>query len=391
MASEKTGRRRKIPEPERFKLWVRAGGRCEICNRYLLEGQLAHRELTFGEAAHIIGQQATERSPRGLDDDLDPAERDYADNLMLVCDDEHDELDKPGSADAFGIEFLRELKRRHEDRIYHQTSMAPHLRTCPIRMIAELRGRTVELDRSEVAAAVMHGAGRFPEFEFSSRNTIEIDLRGLPGEHEAGPDYYRAATAKIDQVVDHKIADAVAQEHISHLSVFAFARLPLLIYLGTKLDDVVATDIYQRHRSTEAWKWPEPDANADFSVSVPDASDDDEAVLVINVSGTIQKDELPAEVERLALLKITVEDQTPHPDVLSGPQALAAFEHAVRALLAEMEDRHKHVRLLHVFAAMPLSAGVTFGRVFDPDVHASLAIYDRVSDGYTLALEVGNR
>lgn len=391
MASEKKGRRRKIPEPERFKLWVRAGGRCEICNRYLLEGQLAHRELTFGEAAHIIGQRANERSPRGLEDDLGPAERDYADNLMLVCDDEHDELDKPGSADAFGIEFLRELKRRHEDRVYHQTSMAPHLRTCPIRMIAELRGRTVELDRSQVAAAVMHGAGRFPEFEFSSRNTIEIDLRGLPGEREAGPDYYRAATAKIDQVVDHKIADAVAQEHISHLSVFAFARLPLLIYLGTKLDDVVATDIYQRHRSTEAWKWPEPDATADFAVSVPEASDDDEAVLVINVSGTIQRDELPAEVDHLTLLKIAVKDQTPHPDVLSGPEALAAFEHAVRALLAEMEDRHKHVRRLHLFAAMPLSAGVTFGRVFDPDVHASLAIYDRVSDGYSLALEVGNR
>lgn len=388
--TKKKGGRRKIPEAERFKLWVCAGGRCEICNRYLLEGQLAHRELTFGEAAHIVGQQVTKRSPRGLDDDLDPAARDYADNLMLVCDDEHDELDKLGSADAFGIEFLRELKRRHEDRIHHQTSMAPHLRTCPIRMIADVRGRTVELDRSEVAAAVMHGAGRFPEFEFSSRNTIEIDLRGLAGEHEAGPDYYRAATAKIDQVVDHKIADAVAQEHISHLSVFAFARLPLLIYLGSRLDDVVATDIYQRHRTTETWKWPEPDATANFSVSIPEASDD-EAVLVINVSGTIQNDELPAEVGRLPLFKITVEDQTPHPDVLSGPQALAAFERAVRALLAEMEDRHKHVRLLHVFAAMPLSAGVTFGRVFDPDVHASLAIYDRVSDGYSLALEVGNR
>ena len=34
---------RKIPDPERLKLWVRSGGRCQICRRSLLEGQLAYR------------------------------------------------------------------------------------------------------------------------------------------------------------------------------------------------------------------------------------------------------------------------------------------------------------------------------------------------------------
>ena len=50
------GRRRSIPATERLKLWVRSGGRCVICNRYLLEGSLSYRELTFGELAHIVGQ-----------------------------------------------------------------------------------------------------------------------------------------------------------------------------------------------------------------------------------------------------------------------------------------------------------------------------------------------
>ncbi len=57
--------RKKIPEKERLKLWVRAGGRCQLCNRYLLDGQMAYRELTFGQAAHIVGQQASAGSPRG--------------------------------------------------------------------------------------------------------------------------------------------------------------------------------------------------------------------------------------------------------------------------------------------------------------------------------------
>lgn len=105
-----------IPSGERLKLWVRAGGRCQICNRYLLEGDLTGRELTFGQAAHIVGRKASALSPRGLDDDLDLLERNPADNLMLVCDDEHDEIDKPGSREAFSVEFLRELKQTHEDR-----------------------------------------------------------------------------------------------------------------------------------------------------------------------------------------------------------------------------------------------------------------------------------
>jgi hypothetical protein len=89
-------RRTKISEGERLKVWVRSGGRCAICNRYLLEGDLGASELTFGEMAHIVGQQASERSPRGLED-LDSSERDNADNIVLLCDDEHDEIDKSGS------------------------------------------------------------------------------------------------------------------------------------------------------------------------------------------------------------------------------------------------------------------------------------------------------
>jgi hypothetical protein len=51
------GRRKALDPVERLKVWVRAGGRCIICNRYLLEGQLSAREVTFGELAHIVGHK----------------------------------------------------------------------------------------------------------------------------------------------------------------------------------------------------------------------------------------------------------------------------------------------------------------------------------------------
>ncbi len=310
---------------------------------------------------------------------------------MLVCDDEHDELDKKGSRDAFTIDFLRMRKQRHEDRVHLQTEMGATDRTAAIRMIDGLRGQSTKLTRGEVADAVMHGAGKFPHFPASTRNTIEIDLRGLPGEKAGGPDYYRVATKKIDEVMDGKVAEAIATEEIGHLSVFAIARLPLLVYLGAKLDDTVATDVYQRHRQTETWTWPDSDAEVGFELDIPTAQHDTvEAVLVLSISGTIHPGELPAAVQHLPAFNITV-DSTPFNDVVSGPRVLQAFMQTCGQLIGAFEETHKHVRRLHVFPAMPLSVAVVLGRAFNPDVHPTMTIYDRVNHEYVAAMEVNPR
>ncbi|MCX6499357.1 MAG: SAVED domain-containing protein [Arthrobacter sp.] len=318
-------------------------------------------------------------------------ERDNADNLMLICDDEHSEIDKWGSRDAFTVPFLRELKRKHEDQVFLATSFGEYNRTTPIRMVGWLRGSPAEVGRDAVATAVMASAGRMPRFDLSTRNMLEIDLRGLPGEDGPLPVYYVAACQVIDRAVKTKAAEAVASDDIIHLSVFAFARLPLLVYLGAQLGDQVPVDVYQKHRRTGDWKWPEPDGKATFAFSVPDPEPARcEATLVINVSGTIHRDELPPDVRDLPVFELAV-DQLAHPDVLAGPGALDAFSDACRRMLAEMEGRgHKHVRLLHVFAAMPLSSAVEFGRVLSRDVYPSLQLYDRTPSGdYVPAIQVG--
>ena len=76
-------RRKNIPPDERLKLWVRSGGRCALCKKYLLEGDLTLRPIPLGEAAHMVGQQDTAASPRGKSA-LSAEERDLADNLILL-------------------------------------------------------------------------------------------------------------------------------------------------------------------------------------------------------------------------------------------------------------------------------------------------------------------
>lgn len=391
-AAKKRYARTKLREDQRIRMFVECGGRCALCNEYLLEGGLSFREVTFGELAHIIGLQPNEHSPRGLDEDLDGAQRNDPENLMLVCERDHNEIDKSGSRDMFPTDWLRQRKADHIARIHFLTGLSPQHPTVPLRVIATVRGDVVEVDRDAVANAVMLSAMRYPKFRLSGRNAIEIDLRGLPGEADAKESYYEAARTRIDEVFDHTLATGWANDDIRHLSVFAFARIPILVYLGTKLGDHTPVDIYQRDRVHQDWIWPAKDGELDFTVEVPATNTaPTEAILIVNVSGTIEPTELPAELADLPVLTLTAADR--HPNVIDSPTKLADFTRACHQLIGQLEaNGYKSVDRLHVFAATGVACSVELGRVFDDDVHPTLAIYDRQSGtGYQLGMEVGHR
>ncbi|MEY9965977.1 hypothetical protein ABIA33_004032 [Streptacidiphilus sp. MAP12-16] len=399
MATEKSGYKRKaLPEKVRLEVWVRSGGRCTICNRYLLDGALANKTIRLGELAHIVGQQSTAGSPRGQNDLV---ERDTADNVMLVCADEHDEIDAPENLDVFTVEKLLAFKRAHEDRIKHVTGIAPDRATTVLRMIGQVRGHEVELTRQSASSAVLTSGDRVPLFlESYSRHGIEIelrhvlgeatiDLRDVPGEDGANGEYYRQAKAVIDNVIDNKLNEGISRDQVAHISVFGFARIPLLVYLGSRLDDTVPTDVYQRHRHDETWTWSEDEPAVAFSAHLDqDVPPDEEAVLVLNISGTIQPGELPPHLAGLRRYRISPVEAMASPDIMRHRDSLASFQERLRALFSDIEATAKRVRRLHVLPAVPLSAAVSLGRVHDRHVHPSLTIYDRTNGGYRPALEI---
>lgn len=376
-----------------MKVWVRSGGRCAICGRYLLEGKLTYKEFSLGELAHIVGQQTTKGSPRG-DHDLAESERDKADNLMLLCAGEHDEIDRAGAAETLTVERLRKIKRDHEDWVRRMTGLDRNRGTAVVRVIGAVRGNAVELSKPTASDAVLRSDDRFPDFPLSyEQYGFEIDLRHLPD--EGSELYWASGRAVIDDVIEHKLSEAVRREAVRHLSVFGFARLPLLVYLGTRLDDTYEVAIYQRHRATSTWAWPDGASAVEFGVeSHPAATTDGdgdtptEAVLVLNISGTIQPEELPAEVSALPRYVLTATDQTPSVDLISSPKALDAFARSVRTLLSELEVTNKQMAALHIFGALPVSAAIALGRARDPHVHPPFVIYDRTGGQYLPALEI---
>ncbi|MEU3964566.1 HNH endonuclease [Streptomyces buecherae] len=380
-----------ISDTERLKAWVRAGGRCEFCGNYLLEGKLTYKDFTLGELAHIVGRDVAPGSPRGMDP-LPEDKRDLADNLMLLCRGEHNEIDRRGSLDLMTVERLRAIKREREAWIRRMTGLSPQNGTAVIRLIGPVRGYEVELTKPTAAEAVIRSEERFPDFPLSLHGDgFEIDLRNVIGEEEGEPAYWEQCKRQINRILEHRLAEALREDAVHHVSAFGFARLPLLVYFGSRLDDTFAVTIYQRHRSTEAWNWPDnPAPDISFTTTPPQnlPQGAKEGVLVLNVSGSIQADELPEHLKELPRWVINPAGKMPSVDVIDSLETLSEFTNSLRSMLSSLEAQHKHMQTLHVLAAAPVSAAVALGRVHDAHVHPKMAIYDRTDGRYTVALEI---
>lgn len=370
-----------------------------MCGRYLLDGDIGSATTNVGEVAHIKGKRRTRR-----DDSVSPTKSksprheyllpgedpDDPDNLMLLCPSHHPLIDASANLEAFDVDVLKAAKRNHEHRIREATEMVTRERTVILRVIGDLYGDTVQCTRLEATGACLRTGDRFPEFALAiDHSTIECDLRGRPGEQTGSNAYFADACRAIDELVDGRLRDGITRDHISHVSVFAFARLPLLVYLGSKLDDSFSTDIYQRSRRTQSWDWSDTASAIDFIVDAPEPANVDALNVIVNVSGTIHQSELPEELQVLPTYTIRLAgDATPHANVLESRATLDHFSSACYDLFAAIELSHKQARDIHLFAAVPLSAAVTIGQAINPQVLECVTVYHRADGCYLPSLKI---
>lgn len=371
-------------------VWIRSGGRCAICNRYLLDNDYG-AVVPVGENAHIVGQKTTAGSPRGTSP-LPLEQRDEASNFILLCREQHRIVDNKEMVDLFTVEQLGNTKKVHEEHIRRVTGMKDDRKTTVVRMAGNVRGSTVAITRSMAAAATIASSGRYPHYARSAfGDGLELELRNLP--NEGTPTYYDIAKEMVDLAIE-KLDEAIRAEDVAHVSVFAFARIPMLIYLGQKLNDTYSIDVYQRHRASESWLWnpKAPIVHYDCT-KICDVTINDEAALIVNVSGTIPITEVQKIVGNMPIYQIAPSEQVspeeiPHPDSVANAATLKNFESTFRIFLAELERREIRVRRLHTFTAVPVSIAVTMGRVFNFDVDPSLVVYELVDGQRVPTMEV---
>lgn len=388
-AVEPDGSNSEIPDGVARRVWIAAGGRCTMCNRHLMNDEHTGAPISIGQLAHIVGRTTGAGSPRG-DDALAVRERNLEANLMLLCYDQHRVIDNRSMWELYDADTLRGMKRAHEQRIKELTGLHDDDRTTVLRVVGGLHGTGVELSPQTVASTLL-ADGRYPDYTLIGINEYEVDLRPMPGEPDGHPGYWETGRALIADRLD-RLAAHVGKENIRHLSVFAIARIPLLVTLGALLDDTVPTEIYPKRRDGgEGWGWTPGAPDIDFEHRrIREGTDPHQVAVLFSLSGTVDPARLPPTVaDGATIYELRPVGVTPNRELIRTRESLDRFTRCWADVLAEFEQRHPGLPAIDVFPAVPVTAAVAIGRTPMRAVHPRLRIHDRSSDSetYQFALE----
>ncbi len=375
--------RGRIKETVRNAMWGKTAGRCTLCNRRVLnDDRTFWHSVAAAEMAHIRGATATPGSPRGVDtaDDSNRgvgASLEAEENLVLCCHDCHRLIDNPDHVAFYTPAKLRALKAAHELRVEMATADGILTRTAVLRVASRVRGSRAVASRHEVAETLFkHDYLGLVESHWSGQFTCEVT-------GEAGdPGYWFAASSQVERTL-RTVGQAVEQGDVSHVSVFAIAPIPVLVYLGARLDDKVETRIWQKHRDA-GWSWPNDAEPVRFDLAHepgPDlATAATDVVLVCSVSAEVDPTRIPDALYRAPQLVLRPTGRTPSPTLMRNEKTLANFGVLFRDMLAEAERTYPSAQRWHLVAAVPVSAAVEAGRAFMREVQPVVHIYQRTPD-----------
>lgn len=102
--------RANIPSQDRKLLWGKAGNRCAICRKFLVNSEDGdERGVIVGIEAHIVGHSKS--GPRG-NESLPKEQRHLYENMILLCVEHARTIDE--RTDIYSAGKLREIKKKHE-------------------------------------------------------------------------------------------------------------------------------------------------------------------------------------------------------------------------------------------------------------------------------------
>jgi len=379
-------KRKPPPVPVLVSVWAKAAGRCSMCGEPQLVAALTEVTVTIGEVAHQAGATAGAGSPRG-DAAVPFTERDKEANLMLLCHGCHRKIDSTDGQAIYTVDVLRGIKQQHESMVAALTDFRTENRTLVVTTRSTVRGHSVAASTREIAYALVESQ-RAPHTLGNLTYQIDIDLTDPVTDEWV----WKRGKQQIDAAAARIAAD-ISEGRVEHVSVFALAPIPLLAYLGHKLGDKWAVDVFRRSRDNtdRAWCWGEPTAPEapEFVFELPDVGLVDGVVVAVEVTAEVQIDRLPGELASLPIAKVRPSSAAPGPDLLNSRAAVDAFAAAWRALLAEIERQLPTVKRLHIVAAVPAPAAVALGRFRRPYVDPTLVMYELgISQSYVEALEI---
>jgi len=345
-------------------LWGKAAGRCEYegCNKLLYQDDVTSEDINRAFVAHIVA--ASPGGERG-DDDQSAQLSDDIDNLMLLCHEHHRLIDYERAAEH-GVERLRAMKKRHEDRIRTLTEIESSMKSIPITYGANIGKQRVAISKMELAEAMV------PD-NYPSGAPINLEHRDS-SIYDSATIYWETEAEQLNQKFLESIRPLIGKEEIDSFSVFALAPQPLLVKLGTMLSDLHKVKVYQKHREPDTWKWQAMTEPNPMKIIRPDDTSKT-PVLIFSLSANAISVRVRKRFgDEASVWELTVEE--PSNDMLRSADQLAEFRKLTRKVLDDI-NASSQADSIKVFMAMPAACAVELGRIWMPKADKKLVLFDK--------------
>lgn len=370
-----------ISSANRYILWGKAAGRCQYrgCNKPLFVDALTKSEFNQAYIAHIVAD--VPGGPRG-DAMRSPLLKDDITNLMLMCDEHHRLIDKK---DVVGHpeSLLVQMKKEHEDRIEKVASINPNMHSHIVTYKANVGLHTPVISYESVREFLL------PSHYPAQSHAIDLSLGNSP-QRDKDESFWKTELENIESQFNEQLRPKLRKGEINHLSVFGFAPMPLLIRLGTLINDIQHAEIHQPVRNPKTWNLDNDATETIYNVIEPTESFPIVA-LNISLSATINNDRITSVLGSDCSI-YTLSIDAPFNDFLKSKKQLQDFSIEMRKLLNYIKSKYDAHTSLHVFPSMPIATAIEFGRVWMPKADMPMHIYDEntANSGFFKAIEIKN-
>jgi len=356
-----------IPDRIKFRLWGKAGGRCQYkgCNKPLYIDSLTKAEFNTAYIAHIVADSTN--GPRG-DKILSEQLKADISNLMLMCDEHHRLIDR-GDVEGHPVELLQEMKQEHEQRIDMLSSLNSDAQSHIVLYGANIGEHTAPISFDKAVPALLPDKypAEKPAIEMGFKNSSFYDSEEI---------YWIMEKGNLNRQFISQVIPKLKSGDITHLSIFALAPQPLLIELGRLLGDIYVAEVYQLHREPPTWEWQEKHTDIfEYEVEKPTTITDTVAIN-LSLSATVNDERITSIIGiDSSIWTVTIEN--PNNNFLQNKEQLSQFRELFRNLLNEIKATHGEKVKINIFPAVPVAIAVEIGRVWMPKADLPMVIYDQ--------------